>query len=299
MWAYHIKSIGGQMAIGIVLANLLALGILLGCSDSEPNGPNGDETWTFTDSLFDSGNLYWGVVCTAGSVLDKVYLIIDHDDAWKIPYWVAYHLRKGDFDERWDTLLSYSFRVDTTLPENARSTDLDYDEPVYDRGHNAPSRTFSRGPAACSTTHWYSNVCPQTQMLNRGRWRILEEEVREHVDLKGEAWVFTGSLFLDANGMNGRIPPDTIGPNLVGVPSHCFKAILSMSPDSVFCAYAFIMPNDTVSIPGTSRDYLIPVDSLEAVTHYDFFYRLPDVIENTIESESNTNWPDICTGGLW
>jgi len=251
----------------------------------------------FSDTIYDGDNVYWGIICTTGTVLDKGCFVINHDDRWKVPYWVGYYL--SDWNLQGSVERTGDFRADPEIPVGSRAELKDYSGGGYDRGHMAPAGCFKRSVESISTSFLLSNMCPQTSRLNRGRWRILEEEVREHVVIRGEAWVITGCLFLDELDRSIRVPPDTIGANEVAVPSHCFKAILSMGPDSGFCAYAFVMPNDSVSIPGTSVDYMMTIDDLEQMTGYDFFYRVPDPREEAIESRWNPGWPDICTWVLW
>ncbi|MDH3892078.1 MAG: DNA/RNA non-specific endonuclease [candidate division Zixibacteria bacterium] len=246
--------------------------------------------WTYTDSLYDGCNIEWGIICDSGTFLDKEFFCLNHNDEWKIPYWVGYYLSDSNLQGDCDN--SYSWKPDTALPEWAQAKDDDYKYTGFDRGHMAPAGCFERSVAARKATYVLSNACPQTRYLNRGRWRVLEEEIRQHVGIMGEAWVFTGTLFLDTSGFNDGMPPDTIG-NGVGVPSHCFKAILSRK-GAEYCAYAFVMPNTTGPLEGPSTNYMMSVDELEAITHYDFFYRLEDEHEHLLESYADPGWPDDC-----
>ncbi len=323
MLSHHHHRVCGPLAVGLGLVVIVFTGADLGCShsslvDHAEAGPadttasafdenaddagdqgsdSGPDVWTFTDSLSDTCNIRWGIICDSGTFLDKEYFCINHDDEWKIPYWVGYYLCDSNLQGTTDRTDDY--RPDPELPSGLRAELYDYKYSGYDRGHMAPAACFKRNLDAMSTSFLLSNMCPQTDELNREEWKYLEEDVREHVGIMGEAWVFTGPLFLDEFGMNDGVPPDTIGPSGVGVPSHCFKAILSRDPDSIYCAYAFIMENTFDEITGTSYDFMITVDQLEAITHYNFFYLLPDFIEDVIESRTDAAWPDICTWVPW
>jgi DNA/RNA endonuclease G (NUC1) len=51
------------------------------------------------ETISDTLNLLYGIACTRGTVLDKEYFVINHNDDWKIPYWVAYYLSISTFVE--------------------------------------------------------------------------------------------------------------------------------------------------------------------------------------------------------
>jgi endonuclease G len=139
-------------------------------------------------------------------------------------------------------------------------------------------------------TFLLSNMSPQTPKLNRDIWRILEEQIRNMVLTGGEAWIFTGNAFLspDSHFVN---PSEFIGPDSIAVPTHCFKAVLYKDNSGKYTAYAFLIPNQRETIPGTPADYLISVDKLEKITNYDFFYKLDDSLENRIEGAVPSVWP--------
>jgi endonuclease G len=80
------------------------------------------------------------------------------------------------------------------------------------------------------------------------------------------------------------VPNCFIGPHLVAVPTHLFKAVLTMSPDSEFAAYGYLAPNCFPPKGAKAVKYLISIDRLEDITGYDFFPNLPDSIEASIES---------------
>lgn len=236
----------------------------------------------------DSTNLFWGIKDVPGVVLDKKYFVINYNEQWKIPSWVAYQLTKEDLlgtVPRTD-----NFRVDTLLLPEARSKLSDYQGSGYDRGHNAPAADFRRSGEAMSATFLLSNISPQTPNLNRGIWQRLESEVRDLVNQEGKAWIVTGSICMSADS-HLIAPANFIGNNCVVVPTHCFKAILWSRGDSVYGMYAFLMPNQTTTIPGKPKDYLLTVDRLESITHVDFFPKLDDSLENRLENIVPTIWP--------
>jgi len=62
------------------------------------------------------------------------------------------------------------------------SDDADYKANVYDKGHGAPAASFSDNEENLKQTFSYLNSIMQNQYLNRGSWRLLEEQERKWDD---------------------------------------------------------------------------------------------------------------------
>lgn len=62
------------------------------------------------------------------------------------------------------------------------SDEEDYAKNVYDKGHGAPAATFSDNMENLKQTFSYLNCILQNQYLNRGEWRLLEEQIRKWDD---------------------------------------------------------------------------------------------------------------------
>ena len=58
----------------------------------------------------------------------------------------------------------------------------DYKANIYDKGHGAPAATFSDNMENLKQTFSYLNCLMQDQYLNRGEWRLLEEQERKWDD---------------------------------------------------------------------------------------------------------------------
>jgi len=58
------------------------------------------------------------------------------------------------------------------------SNNADYYRNVWDKGHLAPAATFSDSMDNLRMTFSYLNCALQNQYLNRGEWRLLEQEER-------------------------------------------------------------------------------------------------------------------------
>lgn len=92
---------------------------------------------------------------------------------------------------------------------------LDYKANVYDKGHGAPAATFSDNMENLKQTFSYLNCILQDQYLNRGEWRLLEEQERKWDD--SENLTVLIKIFFD-NPVK-RIPTNA------AIPSHLQKHI--------------------------------------------------------------------------
>ena len=62
------------------------------------------------------------------------------------------------------------------------SDNADYYANVWDKGHLAPAATYSDSMVNLKQTFSFLNCALQDQYLNRGEWRLLEEQEREWDD---------------------------------------------------------------------------------------------------------------------
>lgn len=91
----------------------------------------------------------------------------------------------------------------------------DYAKNIYDKGHGAPAATFSDNMENLKQTFSYLNCILQDQYLNRGEWRLLEEQERKWDD--SENLTVLIKIFFD-NPVK-RIPTNA------AIPSHLQKHI--------------------------------------------------------------------------
>lgn len=91
----------------------------------------------------------------------------------------------------------------------------DYAKNVYDKGHGAPAASFSDNMDNLKQTFSYLNCILQNQYLNRGEWRLLEEQERKWDD--SENLTVLIKVFFD-NPVK-RIPTNA------AIPSHLQKHI--------------------------------------------------------------------------
>jgi endonuclease G len=85
----------------------------------------------------------------------------------------------------------------------------DYRSNVYDKGHGAPAATFSDNMENLKQTFSYLNCIMQNQYLNRGEWRLLEEQIRKWDDVEP----VTVTIILGFDNPAKRVPTNAAIPN--------------------------------------------------------------------------------------
>lgn len=147
-----------------------------------------------------------------------------------------------------------------------------------DHGHMCPAGDSKWDKAAMNQSYLLTNMCPQNNSLNSGGWRKLEEKCRKWAQKYGEIYIVAGPIFYDG-------VKNTFGANKIAVPDAFFKVVLCMLGNPK--AIGFIYENDFSS--QSMNNKCCTVDHVEEVTGFDFFYNLPDDVENAVESMSNIN----------
>ena len=73
--------------------------------------------------------------------------------------------------------------MDFYTEKNIHTSDAnDYVKNIYDKGHLAPAASFSDNMENLKQTFSYLNCMLQDQYMNRGEWRLLEEQERKWDD---------------------------------------------------------------------------------------------------------------------
>ncbi len=196
---------------------------------------------------------------------------VSYNKEWKQPNWVSYELLRKELTG--EAKRNSKFMTDKEIKENAINT-RDYTHSGYDRGHMAPAADMKWSKQAMEESFLLTNICPQTPELNRGRWKELEELIRE--------WAEHDSALLISCGPIISADVKTIGKNGVKVPDRFFKAVVAPYGETPR-GIAFIFENNNKQQPAL-HTLAITIDSAERASGIDLFYNLPDSIENLIES---------------
>ena len=123
------------------------------------------------------------------------------------------------------------------------SNNADYYRNVWDKGHLAPAATYSDSMVNLKQTFSFLNCALQNQYLNRGEWRLLEEEEREWDDIEN----LTITVTLEWNGDYEILP--TGG----HVPTHMVKEIFFQTSGT---CRKFRFPNENPTLGW--EEYEIP-----------------------------------------
>lgn len=207
-------------------------------------------------------------------ILNRKGYTTSYNHCTKNANWVAWHLTSEHTDGP-NRRKGITYMVDEEVLGGRQELVDWYNHGLdIDHGHLCPAGDNKWDREAMAQTFLLSNMCPQNRNLNQGMWENLESRCRGWARHYGEIYIATGPIFYSDNYK-------TIGPNNVGVPDAFYKVILCLgkNPKTI----GFIMPNAT---PEYDRllPYVVTMDEVEAITGIDFFFNLPDDIENTIEA---------------
>lgn len=211
------------------------------------------------------------------------------------PNWVSWHLEND-----WTGSLprTDTFRADPSVsPDWYRVQSTDYFASGFDRGHMTPNADRDN-PVSIPLNHetfLMTNMVPQAPNSNQGPWADLETFLRTLLPAN-EVYVVAGPAGVGGSGDNG--PANTIADGHVTVPEFTWKVALVLPVgesdlsriNAATRTIAVIMPNQN-SINSDWHTYLTTVDAVEALTGYDFFATVPDIIENSIEAGTDGNNP--------
>lgn len=199
-------------------------------------------------------------------------LMLSYNDTHEQANWVMHIVTK-------DILFGVTGRTNDFRPDpllKAISADsVDYWDSGYDRGHLAPAADFRWSRNALSESFYYSNMSPQVPEFNRGAWAKLENQVREWALDAEEISVLTGPILKDS------LPKVPQGSHRVSIPEAYYKIVLDITAPE-YKAIAFIFPNKNLIYD--PMKYMVTIDSIEKVTHIDFFPQLDDSLETAMET---------------
>ncbi len=196
---------------------------------------------------------------------------VSYNNFYKTPNWVAWELTRQETEG--DEERTNKFLPDPELPE-PRVTTSDYTRSGYDRGHMAPAADMKWSSRAMKESFYMSNICPQNRKLNRDDWGDLEESCRKWAEKYGTVHIACGPIY-DTKS------PKRIGKSRVAVPDRFFKVVLIYNRKNPM-AMGFLFDNKAHH--QNLKNYMVTVDKVEEETGLDFFPKVPDSIEERIES---------------
>ena len=228
---------------------------------------------SFDAFQFNKGQLNLLPKSTTNAIVYHDFYTLSYDEKYEQSEWVAYELKK---EQVVNANFKRPFFIQDKKVKTGSADWRNYKNSGYDKGHLCPAadREFSKG--AYEATFLTSNIAPQTHEFNSGIWNRLEEKIRYWAVKYNGLYVVTA----------GVLQPNlkTIGKEKVAVPNYFYKIVLD-EYQGKYRMIAFLIPNDESKRP--LYEFVVSVDKIEQLTGIDFFYQLPDVVENQLEKSSN------------
>jgi len=137
-------------------------------------------------------NLDLGIPSVEGQLVDRTGYAFLYSERHEQPLWVSYKLTKTEVQNK-VAKRTDNFRLDPAIKTGSAIL-ADYKGSGYDHGHLAPAGDMAWSKKAMSDSFFLTNMSPQIPALNRGMWRILEEQIRKWTLKEQELYIITGPI---------------------------------------------------------------------------------------------------------
>ena len=210
---------------------------------------------------------------TTNQIVKHDYYTLSYNEKYEQAEWVAYELKKSYV--RSSNFVRPYFVEDPKVKTGSADW-RNYKKSGYDKGHLCPAGDMEFAINAYNDAFFTSNISPQTHEFNGGVWNRLEQKVRYWATKYDGVYVITA----------GVLQPNlkTIGQEQVLVPNYFYKILLDNS-NGQYKMIAFLVPNAKSNKP--LYEFVVSVDSIEKMTGIDFFPKLDDKTENSLEKNSD------------
>ena len=210
---------------------------------------------------------------STNEIVKHKYYTLSYNEKAEQAEWLAYELKK-------EYVTSSDFKRPYFIEDpKVKSTSADwrnYKNSGYDKGHLCPAGDMQFDKNAYNDTFYTSNISPQNHDFNAGFWNRLEQKVRYWAVRYDGVYVVTGGVFNNST--------KTIGREKVIVPDSFYKIVLNRSNGN-YKMIAFLVPNKRTEKPLYS--FVVSVDRIEQLTGIDFFPKLDDTLENSLEKNTD------------
>jgi len=210
---------------------------------------------------------------TTNQIIKHNYFTLSYNEKYEQAEWVAYELKKAYVK---NSNFERPYFIEDPKVKTGSADWRNYKKSGYDKGHLCPAGDMEFAVNAYNDTFFTSNISPQTHDFNGGVWNRLEQKVRYWATKYDGVYVITG----------GVLQPNlkTIGQEKVLVPNYFYKILLDNS-NGENKMIAFLIPNSKSDKP--LYEFVVSVDSIEKMTGIDFFPKLDDKTENSLEKNSD------------
>jgi len=212
-------------------------------------------------------------VGAAPVVIQRDQYTLAYDPIKRVPRWVCETLSANELQGSAKRKTSYP--LDPLVPRRYHSTSSVYTNSGFDRGHLLPASNQLWNQAYSDQTFYMSNIVPMPRNFNRGVWKQFEQWIRSWVQQRGDAYVITGTVFVEPLGW---IKDE------VAVPSHYYKILVAKRGTKSYDAIGFLF--DRVSEYAPPYDWrmqVVSIDLIESMANVDLMPMLPDSKEEALE----------------
>ncbi|WP_369753036.1 DNA/RNA non-specific endonuclease [Flavobacterium sp. WC2409] len=237
------------------------------------NSPKEMVTTASTEKLTSRTVLDYLPTSTTHQVIKHSYFTLSYNEEAEQAEWLAYQLKK-DYVKN-NNFKRPFFIVDPKVKTGSADW-RNYKKSGYDKGHLCPAGDMEFEENAYNDTFFTSNISPQDHEFNAGIWNRLEQKVRYWASRYDGVYVVTGGILNKTS--------KTIGTQKVVVPEYFYKIILDDSNGN-YKMIAFLIPNKGSDKP--LYTYVVSVDSIEKLTGIDFFPKLDDELESSLEKRTD------------
>lgn len=203
--------------------------------------------------------------CEDNEIVEHEYYTLSYNETHEQPNWVWYVVTRSMVN---GPAQRESAFMEDTLVSTGSAVPADYKKSGFDRGHLCPAADMLLDNKCMKETFYMSNISPQLHQFNAGIWLDLENYVRELACRYDSLYVVTGPVLKeDLPCIKGKC-------NKISVPEEFYKIIYSEKHGWM---QGYIMPHKTTYKNKKELFmYKVPVDSIESITHIDFFRGVVD-----------------------
>ncbi|PFX28236.1 Nuclease EXOG, mitochondrial [Stylophora pistillata] len=201
--------------------------------------------------------------------------VLCYDQAKKTPRWVLEHLTRDKVKGEANRIHS-AFKPDPNIPAVFHSSNDDYWDSGWSRGHMAPASNNKYDQDAMNQTFLLSNIVPQNLDNNANYWYRLEAYCRSLTKRYSDVYIVSGPLYLPIEKDGKKmVQYEVIGANNVAVPTHLYKVILAEDKSKHSVLGAFVIPNEPVNFEKKLHEFQV---SLEVLAQYSGLIFFPDFV---------------------
>ena len=210
---------------------------------------------------------------TTNQIIKHDYYTLSYSEKHEQAEWVAYELKKSYVR---NSNFKRPYFIEDSKVKTGSADWRNYKKSGYDKGHLCPAGDMEFAINAYNDTFFTSNISPQIHDFNGGIWNRLEQKTRYWATKYDGVYVITGGVLQSSL--------QTIGKEKVSVPNYFYKILLDNS-NGQYKTIAFLVPSKKSNKP--LYDFVVSVDRIEKMTGIDFFPKLNDKTENSLEKSSD------------